>query len=158
MKMLSHGFGRALVCVAAGILGVALGVQAGPPQKTSPLPATATNAPALEAPIPRSEFNNDLAQGKDPFYPRSTRHALTASTPKERVLDVSQLKCNGISGGAGSRVAIINNRNFAAGEDGEVTTPGGRMRIRCEEIKEESVVVSFGDPPRRLELRLRRGY
>jgi len=157
MKMLPHGFGRALVCVVVGILGV-VRAHAEPAQKPSLAAGLATNAPALEAPIPNSEFINDPKQGKDPFYPRSTRRETLVASTKRDAIDSSALVLKGFSGPANRRLAIINNLTFEKAEEGEVTTPYGRMRIRCEEIKEESVVVSFGDPPRRLELRLRRGY
>ncbi len=60
----------------------------------------------------------------------------------------------GISGAVGSRLAIINDRTFGTDEDGEVNTPAGRVRIHCEEIKGNSVVIQVGDPPQRLELRM----
>jgi len=157
MKTLPYGFGHTLACVIVSLLGVAW-VCAEQPQKPSLAAGLATNAPAPEAPIPKSEFISDPKQGKDPFFPRSTRLAMLAAPAKQGTVDSSALVLQGISGPANRRLVIINKVTFEKGEAGEVTMPYGRMRIRCEEIKDESVVVTFGEPPRRLELRLRRGF
>jgi len=142
--------------VAAGFLGLAQALPAAAPAKTSS-PA-ATNAPATEVVLARSEFNEKLPQGKDPFFPRSTRRmtvvASSTSTVQRPAFDASQFALKGISGSAARRLAIINDRTFAAGEDQEVTTRTGKMLIRCQEIREKSVLILFGNPPQPLELRL----
>lgn len=157
MKTLPYGFGHTLACVIVSVLGVAC-VCAEQTQKPASVVGAAINTPAPEVPIPRSEFINDPKQGKDPFFPRSTRRAMLVAPAKQGTVDSSALVLRGFSGPANRRLAIINNLTFEKGEEGEVTTSYGRMRIRCEEIKDESVVVTFGEPPRRLELRLSRGF
>lgn len=68
------------------------------------------------------------------------------------------LELQGVSGSANKRLAVINNRSFQAGEEGEIKTAGGRIKIRCEEIRNDAVVVSVGNPPQRIELRLQRKF
>ncbi|MGA2751962.1 MAG: hypothetical protein ABSG59_24630, partial [Verrucomicrobiota bacterium] len=64
-----------------------------------------------------------------------------------------ELKLNGISGTTGRRLAIINNRTFEANEEGVVSTTLGSVRIRCLEIKPNSVLVQIGGEQRVLRLR-----
>jgi hypothetical protein len=146
--------------LAAGFLGLAQSPLAAAPAKTSP-PA-ATNSPAAAVVIPRSEFNEKLPQGRVPFFPRSTRRVPVVASPSTNAVgvvqrpqvDTSQFLLKGISGSASRRLAIINDRTFAAGEDQEVTTRTGKMLIHCQEIRDSSVLISFGNPPQSLELRL----
>lgn len=152
---------RILVCcLVLVILGPAPSLQSAPPGNASQ-PAV-TNAPIAEPPIPRSVFDDKLPQGKDPFFPMSTRRdavvAPVSAAPQKPAMDLSvtNLVLKGISGSADRRLAIINNSTFAVGEDVEVNTTSGRIRIHCAEIKEKSVVIEFGDPPQRRELRLPR--
>ena len=53
------------------------------------------------------------------------------------------------------RLCLINNGTFAEGEEGEVITAEGKVRIRCIKIKEDSVLIEAGGE--RQELRLRKG-
>jgi hypothetical protein len=69
---------------------------------------------------------------------------------------VVELRLQGISGPPERRLAIINTRTFAAGEEEEVPTAAGRTRIRCLEINADSVVVLVGQ--QRRELHPRAGF
>ena len=143
--------------LVVGFFGLAPALSAAAPAQISP-PAT-TNAPPAEAVIPKSEFNDKLPQGRDPFFPRSTRRAVVAPTTAAGVVqrpafEPSLFVLKGMSGSAARRLAIINDRTFAAGEDQEVTTRTGKVLIRCQEIRDNSVLISFGNPPQPLELRL----
>lgn len=80
---------------------------------------------------------------------------IVVQTTPEPVTVAVELKLKAISGLPEHRLALINNHTFEAGEEGEVVTTNGRMRIRCLEIHGESAVVQVG--PERRELRLR-GY
>lgn len=64
-----------------------------------------------------------------------------------------ELKLNGISGTTDHRLAIINNRTFEANEEGPVSTTLGPVRIRCLEIKPDSVLIQVGGEQRILRLR-----
>ena len=100
-------------------------------------------------------------EGVDPFFPRSLRPygpvapIVVPSTP-EPVTVAVDLKLKAISGLPEHRLALINNHTFEAGEEGEIVTTNGRMRIRCLEITQDSAVVQIG--PERRELHLRSGY
>jgi hypothetical protein len=148
---------RSLLCPLLVCLALAPSLQSAPPAKTS-RPAVA-NAPIAEPPLPRSEFDEKMPQGLDPFFPRSNRRAPVAQsvTPQKTAIVQSNFQLKGISGGVGRRLAIINDRTFGSHEDGEVTTSAGRIRIHCEEIRDTSVVIEVGNPPQRLELRLPKG-
>jgi hypothetical protein len=63
------------------------------------------------------------------------------------------LHLNGISGTVDRRLAIINNQTFQTNEEGEVPTNPGRARIRCVEIRADSVLVQVGGEQRVLRLR-----
>jgi hypothetical protein len=124
------------------------------------LPAAPTNAPpSTNAPpvgtngIPLSVFEVNLPGGKDPFFSRSSRNSAEGySAPEDKAATILALQ--GISGPANRRLAIINNHTFAAGEDGEIVTAVGRIRVRCEEIKNDVAVVCVGSSTQRIELRL----
>lgn len=146
----------AAALVAVSLMSLAQALPAPAPAKA----ATLTNAPAATEIITRSEFNERLPQGKDPFFPRSTRRVpvvVTTSTTvavAKPLFDASQFVLKGISGSANQRLAIINDRTFAAGENQEVITRTGKMQIECKEIRNTSVLISFGNPAQTLELRL----
>jgi hypothetical protein len=121
------------------------------PQSTN---TTATNAPAAQSVfiMPKGK-----QEGVDPFFPRSNRPYFgtpvpVVSTP-EPVSVAVELKLKAISGLPEHRLALVNNHTFEAGEEGEVVTTTGRMRIRCLEITQDSVVVQVGAERRELHLR-----
>ena len=124
-----------------------------------PSPASApTNALPARLEIPKSVFlvPTTPQQGKDPFFPRSMRlfTSVVVSTNLQPTPAVTvELKLNGISGISPRRLAIINNRTFEANEEGIVSTASGPVRIRCLEIRADSVLVQIGGEQRSLQLR-----
>jgi hypothetical protein len=120
--------------VAAGLL-VALAMR---------LPVAA--APAAPEVAPRSVFVMPMnpQEGRDPFFPNSTRPYENAPTAKKSIGDISSLVLKGISGPPDHRLAIINNRTLGVGDEQDLTTPQGRIHIRCVEIKSNSVVIQSG--------------
>jgi hypothetical protein len=122
------------------------------------------------APQSRFEIPQTPAEGKDPFFPDSLRpYPALAQVPVQtatnsqvaipappRPAAAVELRLQGISGPPEHRLAIINTRTFAAGEEEEVPTQAGRTKVRCLEIKADSVVVLVGE--QRRELRPRAGY
>jgi hypothetical protein len=124
-----------------------------PPGK-SPAPA---NAAPVEPEIPKSVFlvPASAQDGKDPFFPQSTPFKPApermAATNVHVVVD---LELKGISGTPDRRLAIINGRTFAEGEEGDVPSGGRAARIRVLEIKADSVIVRANNE--QLLLRLRR--
>jgi hypothetical protein len=147
------------MALAAALLGVACASLAAqtnttPPASASPAPTNA--APALPE-IPQSVFIIPASpqEGKDPFFPLSRRlyaSVVVRTNVQPSVVSV-ELHLNGISGTADHRLAIINNRTFEANEEGAVPTASGPARIRCLEIKADSVLIQIGGEQRILRLR-----
>ncbi|HLH55033.1 MAG TPA: hypothetical protein VKY92_15595, partial [Verrucomicrobiae bacterium] len=80
--------------------------------------------------------------------------ALPAPPPnKPSATEVITLVLNGITSPP-RRTAIVNNRTFERGEEGEVHLPNGnKVLIRCEEIRADSAIISVGGVRRELKLR-----
>jgi hypothetical protein len=126
--------------------------------------ATSTNTQPGEGPVPHSVFlmPRDEHEGVDPFFPKSRRPygpvmpiVIETNAPAPVTVAV-ELRLKAISGVPEHRLALINNHTFEAGEEGEIITNNGRMRIRCLEIHGESAIVQVG--PERRELHLRTNY
>jgi len=110
---------------------------------------TAAAAPAArsgKAEAPRSVFAlpSNPNEGRDPFFPDSTRPYENVTMAKTRMADISALAIRGFSGPVDHRLVIINNYTFAAGDEGDVTTSIGRLHLRCIEIRTNSVVIEVG--------------
>jgi hypothetical protein len=113
------------------------------------LPPLTTNAvPQSVYVVPVSE-----ADGCDPFFPKSNRlrsgSAKQAAAPKAPTL---KLVYNGLSGTADRQFAIINGRTLAEGEETEIISGNGRIKIRCIQIKGETVIVEAQGERRELQL------
>jgi hypothetical protein len=123
-RAMATGFSAALVMV--------LSAAAAPPAKTA----------APEA-APRSVFAipTKPAEGRDPFFPASMRPYESVQAAQPHVVEISSLVLKGISGPPGNRLAIINNRTFAVDDEQDLVTSQGRIRVRCVEINNTSVVV-----------------
>jgi hypothetical protein len=129
---------------------------------TNAVAQAAGSSPAKPAPapggIPRSVFTMPAnpEAGKDPFFPRSLRPygtMLTAKTNQPSTNLATDLHLQGFSGPLDRRLAIINNRTFETGEEGEIVTSNGRTRLRCLEIKGNSVTIFAGGEQRTLYFR-----
>jgi hypothetical protein len=147
----------AATLLAAAFASLAAQTHTNAPAASSPAP---TNAPPSLPAIPQSVFIIPATpqEGKDPFFPLSMRPFTTTVVrtnlqPTVAVAVTVDLKLNGISGTAARRLAIINNRTFEANEEGVVSTTSGPVRIRCLEIKDDSVLVQVGGEQRVLRLR-----
>jgi len=119
----------------------------------------ATNIKVVpEVPFPQSIFSvpTQPGEGRNPFFPQSTVQVVIVPriTPDNPIESFS-FHLNGITSPP-RRTAIINGRTFEAGEEGEVHMPsGGKILIKCEEIKADSAVITVGG--QRRELRMRSG-
>jgi hypothetical protein len=127
-----------------------------PARSEAPAPVSVTTNSAPSQPvIPKSVFADPASsgEGKDPFFP-DLRDQISA-VPKKAGVKASpaDLTLQGISGPAEHRLAIINGHSFAAGEEGDVLVPGGRIHIRCVEIKTNSVTIEIGGLSRELRFR-----
>ena len=126
-----------------------------------PTVAPATNSPVVV--VPKSLFVDEAANGKDPFFPGSTRRqeaAATTATTNNVVAPttfLSQLALKGISGTKGQLLAIINNATLAVGETGDVKVGGRTVKVRCREIRDRSVLIELEGGGEVKELKLRDG-
>ena len=122
--------------------------KAGPSAKT--VSTTATGI--LE--IPKSVFvvPASAQEGRDPFFPESTRMYVVAVTNTQVRLPTAELVLKILSGTPASPLASINNHTFGVGEEADVLTPTGRVRVRCLEINlnDEAVLVEVGGERREL--------
>jgi hypothetical protein len=109
------------------------------------------------APLAVFAMPRNPSQGKDPFYPRSMHPYSSGPIPtnNEPVAIVYDLHLKALSGSGDHRLALINNHTFEMGEEAEVTTATGRIRIKCIDIHGDVVLVQVGGERR--ELRLRSG-
>ncbi len=136
------------VCLQASLIMGCLGFLAGAhgantkPNAKPASPSSTTNSVPLEVPIPQSVFEFDGKGVKDPFFPLSTRSPhLTTQATIVPAFRVDYFKLKGMSGSAENSLALINNRTMAAGETAEVTTPAGKSKVHCLEIKKSSVII-----------------
>jgi hypothetical protein len=106
---------------------------------------------------PKSEFLNDVEFGKDPFFPKSTRRPKTiAKTPDTGSVKPSvpaSVMLKGISVTNGKKLAIINNVTVGEGEEFTLKSGVTGFKIKCLEIKEQSVIVSVNGAVKELPLR-----
>ena len=148
--------------LAVVVFGSMLTARAAQTPADSKAAGVAAKSPAAAVPaepeIPKSIFHIPASPQdpvKDPFFPQSTRlrnkPQLIVSSNAPPV--VVELELKGISGGAERRLAIINSRTFAVGEEGDVPTSSGKAHIRVLEIKSDSVVVLLNGEQRVLRLR-----
>jgi len=149
--------------LTVALLGLAFAAAAAQgPAASAGRAQAATKAAPSEPEPPKSVFGNsgNSPQGKDPFFPQSTRRlpappqVVSHGTTNQTAL-VVELELKGISGAANRRLAIINNRTFETGEEGEVASTLGLLRITCKEIKDDSVRVLINGQERILRLRPR---
>jgi hypothetical protein len=151
MKTRSH-FLTGPLLVAAVVFGMATARTAPPETKPgAERPVAPSNA------VPQSVFvvPKNPKEGRDPFFPNSTLLWGTVSkTPKQTSTpEAAPMVLMGISGTGDHKLAIINNRTLAEGEETEVSSGGGRIRFRCVEIKKDSVIIEVGGERRELRLR-----
>lgn len=128
------------------LLAIALGVASVTAEdKTAPAPVKISSIFVLPV---------STKDGRDPFFPESTRtfDAMIAASQTNRTAEITSLKVPGISGTAGNLLAIINNHTFAVGDEGDVLTSGGKVHLRCIEIKPTYVVVEVNGRNHRLNL------
>ena len=146
-------FGHTLLITAVASIG-----------RIHPMSAAETKSPSAPArtpvtnAIPQSTFVMPANQkeGRDPFYPDSERPYANLTGPKQPVqtkISPTAFILNGLSGSGDHRLAMINGRTLAEGEESEINTVAGRVTVRCVEIKTDSVVIEVGNE--RKELRLR---
>lgn len=141
-------------CVLA-VVGLLLLVQLA---SAGAAPQSAQTLPPVEAPVEaihKSTFLNDTTYGKDPFFPRSVRREAKAPVAEAKPIEIAVegLELKGLSGNSPNRLAIINNRTFAVGEEQSVKLHDRQIPVRCVEIRDSSVIISVGGLTRELHFR-----
>jgi hypothetical protein len=140
MKLQASLSGRLLAVVMVGAALSAHGASTktkSAPAATSP--SAATNAAPAAAMIPQSVFVHPTNQkeGKDPFFPRSTRPYASVVVPNTNSNPppvISDLKINGTSGSDERPLVIINNVTFGIGDTNNVTSGTRIVSVHCLEI------------------------
>lgn len=111
---------------------------------------------ATQIAMPQSVFTvpSQSSPARNPFFPQSTVVAFK-QPPVKKPDDISSLLLDGITSPP-RRTAMINGRTFEIGEAGEVKPrAGGKVWMKCIEIKSDSAVIEVDG--QRHELRLRPG-
>ncbi|MBM3845481.1 MAG: hypothetical protein FJ405_04225 [Verrucomicrobia bacterium] len=99
--------------------------------------------------------------GKDLFFPRTMRFQKKPDTSSKTLAQLSEaavvqsLVLKGISGVGTRRLALLNNRTLGIGEVWDYKLNGLTYRIRCEEIKPRSVLISIEGVTENKEIHLR---
>jgi len=122
---------------------------------TSKAPGTYVVPSVKLVAIPPSVFTIPATprDGRNPFFPQSVVAAPVITFKPNSPLDFSSFVLNGITSPP-KRTAMINGRTFEAGEEGEVKlASGGKVMIKCQEIKTDSAVILVNGQPRELRLR-----
>ena len=126
--------------------------------------ATTTAAAPIDAAAivaARKSVFEDKLQFRDPFFPSSKRRqpaVVTSANPDVPApKPVVELVLKGISKSANRKFALINDQTFEVGEENQVKTPAGLVKVKCLEILDESAVISVGPEGERRELRLQQG-
>jgi hypothetical protein len=139
-----------------------------------PASGTNTTASAAAAPVPMSVFATNLDAGRDPFFPSSTRRVprptqvAAAATPVATARPSwNLLKLSGIWPSKNRPLAMINRTTVAPGEEHDISivvTNGGnhtlsqKLRVRCLEVREKSVLVAVDGEPGTKELLMHARY
>jgi hypothetical protein len=96
-------------------------------------------------------------KGRDPFFPDSHRRdpVPVLAPSADRPPAAADLVLKGIVGTRDHRMAVINSTILEAGESGSVRVAGGRVKVKCMEIGEDSAVIQVAGEiqPKRLELK-----
>ncbi|HEY5911284.1 MAG TPA: hypothetical protein VJA21_11845 [Verrucomicrobiae bacterium] len=134
--------------------------------KGRPAPVTvSTNAARAATPveIPKSVFAvpNSARDLRNPFFPQAfvqptpTPQPVRTGQPQPPPkVETSVFVLNGITASGPKPTAMINSHTFEAGETGEVKlASGAKVLVKCEEIRNESVIILADGQRRELKLR-----
>ncbi len=148
-------FAAAFLCLAFVAHGAAKQTNAtARPSITSLAMPAATEIPRSVFVVPRSP-----SEGRDPFFPHTTRFSGARATDTKTTTNpppaVVELVLKGISGTRERPLAIINTTTFGVGDENDVIAGTRRVRIRCVEINAEAgtVIIQIGNQRRELRLK-----
>lgn len=114
-----------------------------------PIPSVAEETPPLSVfQMPGPGF-----LGRDPFYPNSLRVVRDAVPVATQAPINGDLVLKAISGTVSRPLAMINGVTFEVGEEREVRTGLGRVRVKLMSVQGLKVTIAVGNETRVLELR-----
>jgi hypothetical protein len=93
-------------------------------------------------------------EGRDPFYPESTR-PYEENKPSGSNLAADSFTVKGLSVEHGHPMVIINNHTFAVGDEGDVLTSVGHVHLRLVQIQENIAVIQANGLRRELPITLK---
>jgi hypothetical protein len=142
----------ARLCVAGTLLTMAVAAAWAAPKAASS--QAAAPMPVAEVVIPKSVFVDRPDFGRDPFFPKSERRGKVTQTTTtvQPVGNFDSIALKGISVNNERRLAIINNKTFEVGEEGEVPVGAQRVRVKVVEIRDKSAIVSVNGVSKELFL------
>ncbi len=135
------------------------GKSAPPPAASEMATHTAASQPSdapATPPIPQSVFllSSPTQTLRDPFFPNSTRLSAVAAKTSGQKKDTpaAELVLKAIFGTPARPFATINSTTLGRGEEQDVATSAGRVRVRCLEINlaAQSVLIEVGGSRREL--------
>jgi hypothetical protein len=118
-------------------------------------PAPTAPAAVAEVIIPKSVFVDRPDFGRDPFFPKSVRRGQaipTTTTPVQPGANFDSIALKGISVNNERRLAIINNKTFEVGEEGDVPVGTQRVRVKVTEVRDKSAIISVNGVSKELFL------
>lgn len=122
--------------------------KAAPPAPAPVATMRKAEAAIKEAALTRGEL------GTDPMVQPGAKPASVYGAPAAPQ-QFDDLVLKGISGSKQRRFAMINNQTLGTGETVSLRVGGKPMQVRCEEIKDQSVIVSWNAGRERRELKFR---
>lgn len=148
MKLFSFLFARPCLALAFTLPCSLFAAAAGAGAPAAPA------AKAQELPeVPKSVFTipATIKDGRNPFFPYAPQPIVTP-TPGPSPVITEGFILNGITSPP-KRTAMINGRTFEIGESAEVRVGGAKVLIKCEDIRDSSVIISVGGQSRELKFR-----
>jgi len=91
-------------------------------------------------------------EGRDPFFPESSRPYEDAAPTNKANNSINALAIHGVSYLHGRPMVIINNHTFAIGDEGDVQASGSRVRLRLIEIRKDAAVIEVNGLRRELTI------
>ena len=153
-----EGYPTLVVLDSAGKELGRLGYEPGGPKPFLARLSKMTGAPAAGEPASVAAMKKAEASIKESVLQRGELGTDVAAAPSKASANSQQfddLVLKGISGTKQKRFAMINNQTLGAGEVGTVRVSGKAVQIRCEEIHDQSVVVSWNRGQERRVLKFR---
>jgi hypothetical protein len=125
-----------------------------------------TNSTEAQVQVPRSVFSTNVDDGRDPFFPESTRRLKSSAgfaTPVARPVQPpwNFLKLTGLWPSKSRPLALINKTAIGPGEEANITVvvpnnqsipESHKLLVHCLEVRQNSVLISIDGVPGTKEL------